>query len=121
MTRLFARAIDLEDKLFLAMLEQARRGAGSEFDLVALCASLGIHAEPSELIAFTSDNDGLRGSRSLTTKSIRFTMNAEGRRHARALEDSLRPKTLRDRLRAIPRSDWIALGALGISLIALFK
>jgi hypothetical protein len=121
MKRLFDLATDLEDQLFLAMLEMSRAGAGREFDLSAVCRDLGIEAEPTELIAFTSDNEALRGSRNLTMASIRFTLNAEGRRHALALEQRFRPKTLKDRVIAIPRSDWIALGALTISLIALLK
>lgn len=114
-------ATDLEDRLFLAMLQLARNGAGPEFDLVAVCRDLGIEAGPQELIAFTSDNDGLRGSRHLTMSSIRFTMSAEGRRHARELEERFRPRTLRDRIGSVPRSDWIAIGALVVSLIALLK
>lgn len=121
MATAFDNATELEDRLFLAMIEMSRGGAGPEFDLVAVCRDRGIEAGPQELLAFTSDNDVLRGSRSNTMSSIRFTMNAEGRRHALDLEQRFRPKTLKDRIGSVPRSDWIAIGALAISLIALFR
>ncbi len=121
MSRIFKLAHDIEDKLFLAMLELSREGEGAEFDLHAICRDLEISAGDDELMAFVSDNDGLRGKSGSTLSSLRFTLNAEGRRHARSLEEKLRPKTLIDKLNSFSRSDWIAIGAFLVSLIALFK
>ena len=111
----------LEDEIFLAMLRLSRSGAGPQFDLMTLCRDLNIPAEPQQLLAFTSDNDGWRGLKDNTHSSIRFTMSSEGRRHALQLEESRRARTVRDRIRSINRSDWIALGAFVVSVIALFK
>jgi hypothetical protein len=111
----------LEDEIFLAMLRLSRSGAGPQFDLITLCRELQISATPQQLLAFTSDNDGWRGLKDNTLNSIRFTMSAEGRRHALQLEEARRPRTFEDRLKAVTRSDWIALGAFIVSIIALFK
>ena len=111
----------LEDCLFIAMLDLSRKGAGPEFDLVAICEDLGIEATSRQLLAFTSDNDGWRGQRNNTLQSIRFTLSAEGRRHALALEEKRRPRSIKDRITSVTRSDWIALGALVVSAIALLK
>ncbi|MEH6756594.1 MAG: hypothetical protein V7676_03680 [Parasphingorhabdus sp.] len=93
---------ELEDALFLSMLNKTRSKMGPEFDLIALCEELKIEATKSDLIAFTSDNEGFRGTKNNTLQSIGFTMNAEGRRHALALEKKTRPKNLSERLSEIP-------------------
>jgi hypothetical protein len=112
---------ELEDELFLLMLRLSRSGAGPEFDLISICRDCNVSATPKQLLAFTSDNDGWRGAKSNTTSSIRFTLNAEGKRHALALEADRKSLTFFDRIRSIHRSDWIALGAFMVSIIALFK
>ena len=112
---------ELEDALFLAMLNMSRANAGPEFDLVSLCDELRINADSMQLITFTADNEGLRGTRNNTVSKIRFTMNAEGLRHALELEQLRQPVTWRSRAMGIPRSDWIAIAAVLISLIAVFK
>jgi hypothetical protein len=112
---------ELEDGLFLAMLDLSRRGAGPEFDLVTINSERGFGASVEQLVSFTSDNDGLRGTRTTTHSSVRFTLNAEGKRHALQLEESRRPRTFKDRLLSFTRSDWIALGAFIVSVFALFK
>lgn len=117
-------ATELEDKLFLAMLDLSRAGAGPEFDLPTICNDLHIKADPMALIGFTSDNEGLRGSGNGTTRTIRFTMNAEGRRHALALEKSFRPKSFGEKIKAVG-PEWyavvISLLSLGVSFAALFR
>lgn len=117
-------ATELEDKIFLAMLDLSRSNAGPEFDLQTLCNELQIDADPMSLIGFTSDNEGFRGSRNVTTTSIRFTMNAEGRRHALALEKSFRPKSFGEKVKAVG-PEWyavlISLLSLGVSFAALFR
>ena len=109
---------ELEDLLFIAMLELSRAGADPEFDLVTLCSERQIIATPTELLRFTSDNDVIRGSSSNTHANIRFTMNADGWRHALQIEKSRKPKLLLDPIRKLPfgKGLWdvvkIGLGAL---------
>ena len=93
---------ELEDELFLAMLTHSRRGAGPEFDLPTLCEALGIGASKQQLLAFTSDNDGIFGSKNVTHQTIRFTLNADGRRHAKGLEEARRKPTIRERIKSVP-------------------
>lgn len=93
---------ELEEELFLAMLDLSRANVDAEFDLMAVCNQLDIDAERTDLIRFTSDNEGIRGTGNNTYQSIRFTMNAEGRRHALSIEKARTPKTIRDRVSEIP-------------------
>ena len=51
----------------------------------------------------------------------RFELNSEGVRKAKEYQELIRPKSLKDRFASVNRSDWIALGAFLVSLIALFK
>lgn len=121
MSRTLSRAHDVEDKLFIAMLELRRKGAGPEFDLHTICSEHNIAAEDADLLSFVSDNEGLYGTSGSTLSSLRFTLSVEGQRHARKLEDKFKPKTVTDRLNSFSRSDWIAFGAFLVSIIALFK
>ncbi len=111
MTKALLHADELEDRLFLAMLDLSRQGAGPEFDLQEVCRVKGIDATPQALLRFTVDNDVLRGSRNVGLKHIRFTMNADGRRHALELEKQ-KTRTWRDRVGGMSRGEWIGLAGV---------
>ena len=70
-----------------------------------------LHAEGLALFVQDSDAPG-RSLLRITATGIAFADN---------LLEEVRPRSWKERLSAVPRSDWIALGALAISLIALFK
>jgi hypothetical protein len=56
-----------------------------------------------------------------TLKTRGFLIGGLGLEQAERIRESRRPKSLLERIRSVPRSDWIALGALLVSLIALFR
>jgi len=81
---------ELENRLFREMLNLGRQGGGPEFDLVAVSKWADMSPRPQQLIAFVKDNEGRFGSGNITMQAIRFTLNAEGRRHAIELEKAER-------------------------------
>ncbi len=50
-----------------------------------------------------------------------FLINGAGVRAAEKVRENSKPKTLLARLNSIQRSEWVAIGALIVSCIALFK
>ena len=54
-------------------------------------------------------------------KQRAFMIDGPGLARAEALREQRRPKSVLERLGKVPRSDWIALGAFIVSLVALFK
>ena len=50
-----------------------------------------------------------------------FFIDYRGIQFARQIQERRRPKSFIERARLVPRSDWIALGALVISVVALIK
>lgn|GEM_PF-1427584 len=49
--------------------------------------------------------------------SVAFVLNDEAMHHV----NKLNQRTLLGRIKSVNRSDWIALGALGVSIVALLK
>ena len=50
-----------------------------------------------------------------------FFIDYRGIQFARQIQERRRPKSYLERARLVPRSDWIALGALAILVLTLFK
>ena len=50
-----------------------------------------------------------------------FFIEGAGLAEAEAFREKYRPKTLLERVLSMPRSDWIAIGAFIVSIIALLK
>ncbi|MBU1252800.1 MAG: hypothetical protein KKE69_00200 [Alphaproteobacteria bacterium] len=50
-----------------------------------------------------------------------FMMNGGGASRAQHIRASRRKKSLREKVASVPRSDWVAIGALLVSALALFK
>jgi hypothetical protein len=63
---------------------------------------------------------GLGQDRS-TLKNRIFEISGSGILTAERILETRRKVTLAERFRSVPRSDWIAFGALVVSFIALFK
>jgi hypothetical protein len=69
-------------------------------------------------IAVKLEKDGLGSSRNNGEDDQEFFINLAGKIHANQIKESRKPKWFFEKVRDIPRSDWIALIAVAI---AIFK
>ena len=114
----------LENLVLLAASKQS----GTDVTPIRLCAEIR-REQPAWPVVFFDQTINDLDSRALG--QIRAPQDDPGEREffidyrgvqlARQIQERRRPKSLIERARLVPRSDWIALGALVISVIALFK
>ena len=114
----------LENLVLLAASKQS----GTDVTPIRLCAEIR-REQPAWPVVFFDQAINDLDSRALG--QIRAPQDDPGEREffidyrgvqlARQIQERRRPKSLIERARLVPRSDWIALGALVISVIALFK
>jgi len=107
------------EELFVGIfeLEEATGSTGS--DLEKDCAAKGISANEDWLIRFINENKEFGSGTAIA--GYFFDLNRAGRDHVTEIKQRRASRTFRGRLKSIQRSDWIAFGALIVSIFALFK
>ena len=114
----------LENLVLLAASKQS----GTDVTPIRLCAEIR-REQPAWPVVFFDQTINDLDSRALgqirapqdDPGEREFFIDYRGVQFARQIQERRRPKSLIERARLVPRSDWIALGALVISVIALFK
>ena len=99
---------------------EERDGVGA-VDLNAACENAGIDPDENRIGAFINEERGVLGEGAGVLDIYSFELNSTGREKAEQIAASRKPKSFGQRLKSVPRSDWIALGAFFVSLVALFK
>ena len=114
--------IAFRDSVIVALADDQEPPGLGDFDIADLCARHGIKAHETWIMTVGRDMESLGWGRDTsTTKQRRFLINGGGLARAVEVRKARRPVPLFDRAKAVPRSDWIALLALIVSAIALFK
>ncbi|MBX7488851.1 hypothetical protein K3177_10030 [Qipengyuania sp. GH25] len=119
----------LDEKLLLALRtgKHFKRNPGDVIELLSQ------HLEPSESEE-DSGNEARASARRLVADGLAISVpdtyrpnrpylriTDDGMAYADILAENNRERTLLERIKAVPRSDWIALVAVAVSLIALLK
>jgi hypothetical protein len=121
-----SKTIDFQHVCDEFLLFAARNCDGSEYSFVGAHFFCGKHfPEVPEgwrtEIAVKLAKDGLGSSRNNGESDQEFFINSDGLIRAKEIEKSKAPKSFFDKVRDIPRSDWISIGAFLVSIIALFN
>ncbi|CAA9510844.1 MAG: hypothetical protein AVDCRST_MAG62-515 [uncultured Sphingomonas sp.] len=111
---------DFSDAIMVGILNDEERSSGDQSDLMQVCRREGIPAREDWIVRFINESRAL-GSGLAVGEHYSASLNANGRSYAGQLRLARQPKSIGQRLRDVPRSDWIALGALIVSLVALFR
>ena len=114
--------IAFRDSVIVALADDQEPPGLGDLDLKDLCARHQIGFHDTWLMTVGADMEQLGwGTDTSTLKQRRFLINGAGLARATEVRRARKPVRLRDRIRNVPRSDWIALSALIVSAIALFK
>jgi len=107
------------DTLLVRVLESEEATGNPEVDLKSLCLKFELLADDKWLSRFLKEQATF--GQGATSGGYSFALDLNGRYLANNIREKRASKTLLGRLKSVSRSDWIALGAFIISLIALFK
>lgn len=110
--------LDFEKRLFVALLKLQEEGETESVDLQNVCSQNGLPKNENWLVKFLNENNKF-GSGNGFTDIVYFSLNREGRIHAEAIRAEVQSKTMKGRLASITRSDWIAFGALVVSVLGV--
>ena len=114
--------LTFRENLLVAMADEQEPPSWGELDLFELCERKRIRAQETWLHLVGRDLEELGYGRDRSTmKNRRFLINGAGIAAATEIRRARRPKSIRERVAEFTRSDWIALGAFVVSLVALFK
>ncbi len=113
---------DFCDQFLVACAENQNSDEIEPIEVEAFCAKHFPKAAPTWVQSVTRTLVEMNlGDDWSTHDGHTFVINGHGILMADKIRHNQRPKSIIDKIRSVPRSDWIALGAFVVSLIALFK
>jgi hypothetical protein len=113
---------DFREEVLIAIADEQEPPGLGEVDLFDLCRRRQIPFQETWVHLLPRDLEDLGyGSDHSTMSARRFLINGAGLAAAAEAREVRRPKSAWDKVRSVPRSDWIALGAFIVSVIALLK
>ncbi len=116
---------EFEERLIVCLYEDEQEGALNGSSLRELCERNDLPLLSDYQVRFVNENqtggDVIGEGSGFSPDHLCFALNGKGREKALELIHHQKSKTLAGKIINVERSDWIALGAFGVSLIALFK
>ena len=113
--------LEFQERLLIGLLEDEEKRGEHGSDMLQVCVDNNLPLNEDWLVRFINENR-IRGSGTVIEDYYGFSLNVNGLSAAQKYRTDRAPKTLWQKIKSIPRSDWIATGALLISLItAIFK
>ena len=110
------------DSVIVAIADEQDPPGLGQVNLHDLCNRHALACTPTWIEVVGGDMDKLGWGRDVSTlKERKFLINGAGLARAAEVREARKPESVSSKIKRIPRSDWIAIGALVVSLIAVFK
>jgi hypothetical protein len=114
--------ITFRDSVIVALADDQEPPGLGYLDIEDLCKRHGIFAHETWISTVGHDMQSLGwGKADSDLEEHRFLINGGGLARAAEVRQTRKPVSFFDRVRSVPRSDWIAILAFVVSVIALFK